>query len=405
MMKTRRRAAVAAALCILVAACSGRKGAAGLVRSSAIGTYPRESVALLVLEIKKIRALRPDTPWIKDMASLADREGGPLAVITRRLGPDVLEHLDRLSVAVMPQPDHLIGYGILAEGTFDGAKVREALGGSDLLTLVEAGKMDFSVAILKDGSLALGPKRVLLTMRANDAARGRGLDANPVILTPLEKVRQEAQFWGTVDCQNLKALYKDATGPSDLGGMTLNAAPVQSLVTIAFRGMVGETVDIDLFGQADAEKNAKMLADALRGLVALGRVGAGRDQAKEWLEFLDGIRISQSGPNIDLNASIPAKTMETFVAQMMSKTRPAAEATSPAPARGTSPAPEPAASRAAAASQAPPAPAPRATAAPRATVTPRQSPAPSAGSVPPADNSRHTAPEPRGTQTPSDGPP
>src|SRR5256885_6728433 len=210
MMRLKRRAALATALAFLAAApgCSGRKGAAGLVRSSALAVYPRETAALLVMEVHKIRALHPDTPWLKDMASLSGRNGGAVAEILRRLGPDVLRRLDRLSLAVVPRPDHTIAYGVLAEGTFDGPKVREALGADTLLSLVEAGRMDFSVVLLKDGSVALGPKSVLETMLANDASRGHGLDGSPEILTPLEDVRQEAQFWGALDCRTLQSIFK-----------------------------------------------------------------------------------------------------------------------------------------------------------------------------------------------------
>lgn len=401
-MRTMRGAALAAALGVLAASgCGGRKGAAGAVRSSAIGTYPRESVALLVLEIKKIRGMRPDTPWLKDMASLADREGGPFQEITRRLGPEFLARLDRLSLAVVPRPDRTVGYGILAEGEFDGAKVREALGDSDVLTLVETGQMDVSVALLPGGGLALGPNSVLQTMRANAASRGHGLDANPEILTPLEKVRPEAQFWGAIDCRSLQRLFKEASASPDLGHLPLGSAPVQSLVSIAFRGTLADSVDIDLFGQTDADKDARTLADAARGLVALGRVGAGREQASAWLDFLDAIHIDQKGAEVNLRASIPAKTMESFVAQMMSAPRPATETPLREPAPG--PAKEPRqAGRAA--GTVPAAPAPPAKPAPR---NPAASPAPSApphGSSPPAD-SPSPAPAPGGKQTPSAGAP
>src|SRR3989442_11129371 len=97
-------AAVAAVLCLLAAvpACGGRKGAAGMVRSSALGTFPQDSVALLVVEVRKIRALHGDTPWLKDVAALADRQDGPFRDIIRPLGTDVLQQGDRLSLPVAP---------------------------------------------------------------------------------------------------------------------------------------------------------------------------------------------------------------------------------------------------------------------------------------------------------------
>ncbi|HKB06913.1 MAG TPA: hypothetical protein VKF61_01400 [Candidatus Polarisedimenticolia bacterium] len=374
-MRKMRGAFVAALLALLAApGCGARKGAAGMVRSSVLGTYPQETAALLVVEIKKIRALRPDTPWIKDMAALADRQDGPFREIIGRLGPELMGRLERLSLAVVPQADSSVGYAILAEGSFDAAKLREALGGSDSLTLVETGETDFSAALLQDTNLALGPKSVLDRMRENAASRGHGLDGNAAILSPLERVRPEAQLWGALDCRSLQRLFKARpAASSDFGKMPLDSPIVQSLVSIAFRGMIGDSVDLDLYGRADAETNAKTLAEAARGLVALGRVGAGRDQAKEWFDFLDGIRIEQRGAEISLRASIPSKTMESLVGQMKASSQP--------------PAPEPPHEPAQASTM----PAPS---------TPKSPPRPPAGSAPPAGSSGRTAPAPRGTQTP-----
>ena len=131
----------------------------------------------------------------------------------------------------------------------------------------------------------------------------------------------------------------------DLGGLSLPATHLDALVALALRGTIGESVVLDLLGQADTEANARNLADAARGLVALGRIGAGRDQAKAWLEFLDGIRIDQKGADLSVRAAIPPATMQTFVEQMLSArpqavpvaVRPAAPSGSPTTATPASP--------------------------------------------------------------------
>ena len=320
MMPDMRVRVLVVALGVLAAAgCGQKKGAAGLVKSSALGTFPKETVALLVIEIKKVRKLGADLPWVKDLASVAESEGGPFKVVIERLGRDTVEQVNRLSLAVVPTDDDRLGYGVLAEGSFDAAKMRQALGGQDLLTVVEAaGKVDFSISVLPDGSLALGPRQVLEAMRANAAARGHGLDANALLLGPLEKVRPEAQFWGAIDCRRLAEIVRRSTEAGDLSGLPLSSRAANSLLSLAFRGMIGESVEIDLMGLADAEASARTLADSARGIIALGRVGAGRDQAKEWLDFLDGIRIGQSGPDVSLRASIPSQTMKSLVGHMIS---------------------------------------------------------------------------------------
>ncbi|HEV8700752.1 MAG TPA: hypothetical protein VGV60_05725 [Candidatus Polarisedimenticolia bacterium] len=317
--EVRWRAAVAALGVLAALACNQKRGAAGLVRSSSLGTFPKETAALLVIEIKKVKKLGSDLPWVQNLASMAESDGGPFKDIVKRFGKDTLSQVDRLSLAVVPASGHRVGYGVLAEGSFDTARMREAIGGQDILPLVEApGKMDFSISVLPDGSLALGPREVLEVMRGNAASRGHGLDSNELLLKPLERVRTEAQFWGTIDCRRLAEIVRQSTESGDLAGLPLSSKAARSLLSLAFRGTIGDSTEIDLMGQADTEPSAKTLADSARGLIALGRVGAGRDQAKEWLEFLDGIHIAQSGTDVTLRASVPSKTMQTFVGRMVS---------------------------------------------------------------------------------------
>jgi hypothetical protein len=324
----RWRTAVVALGMLAALACNQKRGAAGLVKSSALGTFPKETAALLVIEIKKVKKLGADLPWVQNLASMADSDGGPFKEVVKRFGKDTMSQVDRLSLAVVPASDNRVGYGVLAEGSFDTARMREAIGGQDILPLVEVpGKLDFSISVLPDGSLALGPREVLEVMRRNAGARGHGLDSNELLLKPLEKVRTEAQFWGTIDCRRLTEIVQQSSESGDLAGLPLSSKAARSLLSLAFRGTIGDSTEIDLMGQADAEASAKTLADAARGLIALGRVGAGRDRAKEWLEFLDGIHIAQSGTDVTLRASVPSKTMQTFVGRMVST-----EQVSPTPA-------------------------------------------------------------------------
>jgi hypothetical protein len=383
----------------MVPACSGRRGAAGLVRSSSLRTYPQDTAALLVLEVKKIRSGGPDPSWITNLASMAGRDQGPIADTLRRLAPHILKDLDRLSLAVVPRGEHGVGYGVLAEGNYGEGKLRQALGGQGLLTLVETGSIDLSAVVLKDGSLALGPKSVLETMLANDAGRGHGLDESPAILDPLESVRPEAQVWGAIDCRSLQKLFQTQAG--DLPGLALKSAPMQSLVSIGFRGMVAEAVDIDLYGRADGAANAKSLADAARGIVALGRVGVGRDQAGDWLALLDSIRIDQSGPAITLRASVPARTMESFVGRMKSIQAPEAGTPPAAPEAGASPSPEPPGPTVLQGPKTVP-PAPQSPSAPSKAAAPPRKPPSSAPSPPRAGSASRPTPGPRSTRTPSD---
>jgi len=154
---------------------------------------------------------------------------------------------------------------------------------------------------------------------------------------------------------------------------------------------------------------AKIAVQLTHGNIAqtfdLGRVGASRDEAREWLELLDGIRISQGGPGIVVHASIPAKTMESFVAQMIASRPPAGEARAPVAAAAPAGPQTPAGRPGAVAPAAPGSAASQAKTVPRKPVESSRKESQSTVSAPPGDRPSRPAPEPQSTRTPSDGAP
>jgi len=299
------KAAAAAVLALLPWGCARRETGATIVRSSALGALPKESVAVIVLEVKSLRGLQAFARFTEEIASEADREG-PLKGLRERFGADLIQKVDRLGLAIVPQPGNAVGYGILAEGSFDEAEMRQALGGGETLSLpTPEGRPDFNIAVLKSGILALGPRQILDVVRANLVRRGSGLDSNRTILDLLAGVRPTAQVWGAADVRTMAQLGREAAAARGLGTALQRSAPPSALVAFAFQGTIGTSVMLDLVGRADGAEGARKLADAARGLVALGRMGAAPGQAADWIAFLDGIAIEQKGTEISLRASVP----------------------------------------------------------------------------------------------------
>jgi hypothetical protein len=288
------------------------------VRNGALGALPRESVALLVLEVKALRAREPVAAWLRDAASGAGRQEA-LEQVRTRFGAQVIDRLERLSLAILPLEGVTMGWVVLAEGAFDEAAVREAIGGQEILTLFEvSGRPDLSVTVLKGGSLAFGPRAVLVGVRANTARRGSGLDANSALLDLLGKIRPDAaQLWGAVDYKPLARLARRAAESEGIRDLALSKAPgVESLVALTFQGSLDDTLRFVLTGRTDAETSAKTLADAARGLVALARMAAGQDSAKAWSEALEGIMIDQKGKEVTLHGAIALPTVAALAKMM-----------------------------------------------------------------------------------------
>jgi hypothetical protein len=279
-----------------------------VVRGGLLGAFPRESVGLLVVEVKTLRGLGAGAPWMQEMARIAER--GPFREIEERFGRETLNGLDRVGLAIVPQAGSKVAYGIVGEGSFDQEKMREALGGQEILTMIEVeGRPDLSVTILEGGHLGVGPRSVLEVIRTNAARRGSGLDDNGALLGLLDRVRPTSQVWGAVDFKTLASLTQEFARSRGQGETSLTPPQMRSLQSLAFEGTFGRKVDYRLLGVADTEDHAKTLADAARGLIALGRMGASQEGGALWLELLDGISIDQTGLDLNLRGSIAEKTL------------------------------------------------------------------------------------------------
>ena len=337
-MTRRRRTGRAALLlplgaAVLAAACARppRTGAR-IVSEGSLRALPKESVGLLVLEVGSLRRLKATARWMQELSLAADE--GPFRQVKDRFGAGLLKDLDRIGLAVVPQPAGPAGWALVAEGAFDEAKVKEALAGQEILTLVESeGKPDLSATALAGGSLALGPRRVLEVVRGNAKNPGAGLDANSKMMLPLAKVEPGTQIWGAVDCRGLAALARDTAHSQGLPDPTQSPAvhAMDALLSVAFQGKVAATVDFSLMGEAAEAAKAKDLADAARSLVALARMGMNQEQARDWLEFLQGIGIDQKGTAIVLRGNVPEKAMDRFAATARSASHQATAGPAPRP--------------------------------------------------------------------------
>jgi hypothetical protein len=311
-----RLVAIVAAAGALLGGCAGERTGAAVVREGRLGALPRESVGLLVVEVRALGRARASSSWMRELTAAA--EEGPFKEVRDRLGMDAFREIDRIGLAVVPRPDNKVAYGVVAEGSFDRRGMVEALGGRDLVTLQEEAeeRPDLSIAVLPAGDLAIGPRAVLGVVQANAARRGAGLDSNTVLLGLLERVRPSSQIWGAIDCRRLTDLARQFALARGVQALPLDPVrPAGALVSLAFEGKAGR--DVEFVGVAEAvdEQGARDLTDAVRGVLAIARLGAGREAQRDWVEFLDGITLAQAGASVTVRGSIRERTMAALAAR------------------------------------------------------------------------------------------
>jgi len=303
----RTTAGFAAALAVagLVTECAPKAPTiADRILGSDLRLMPKESVGLAVVEMKSLRDRDAAERWLDELAAGLDNAPS-LEMIRQAVGPEVVHQVDSVALALVAQPGGSTGYAVLAEGEFDEPRMRELTGGQGIVTLLEVtGRPDVSLTVLPGGNPVFGPRGVLVRLLETQAGRSGGLHESS-LLGILGKVRPTAQIWGAIDYAPLADLARRAlrAGGGD-APLALPQAGSGNLRALAFQGVIDKAVAFDLFGQADAEPGARQLADAARGLVALARLSASQQEARQWLEFLDGIRIDQSGAEIHVQGTL-----------------------------------------------------------------------------------------------------
>lgn len=342
-MRAAFRAVAAAVLLGVAAAGCARDEAtgAGMVRRSALAAFPKRSVALLVLEVRPLRALPAFDRFVKEFSTAAGEET-LLRGLSERLGPETFGLVERVSLAIVPQSDNRVGYAIVAEGRFDAKALGTRLGDREVLTVLEIeGRPDFSVTLLGGGGLAFGPRQILDEMRANAGRARAGLAADAALVDLLRRVRAGSEIWGAIDFRTIARIAPQPGVMEPPGSTALRDNPVAStLVGLAFQGRLVEAPEFDVTGHADDEAGARKLADAARGLVALGRMGVTQEQAADWVAFLDGIRIEQKGPDVLLHARVPPALLSAMAEKARAAALPAG-ASGPPAASGPRTAPSP----------------------------------------------------------------
>ena len=301
---------------VLVPGCTREMSGAAVLRTSAMNALPAESIGLVVFQIDRFRRLKPVSDWMKDAAGAEGQPDGAIAAAFKGLGDEVLGSVNRLGLAIVPEPSGGMTYGAVLEGDFGGEEIREVFRDGEIVTFFEsADGNDLSAIMLSDESIAVGPRRVIERMSGKGA--GDGLVGGTTMRAMLEKVQASHQVWGAIDTGSLVPLLRrEGLDAGPAAGAIIDNPVVNYVDTLAFQGTFEHTLEIDLIGETGGEENARLVEDTLRVVVAFSRMGASQSRQQEWLEILDGLRIEQHGNEVMLHASISEGALKVLAAPM-----------------------------------------------------------------------------------------
>ena len=164
-----------------------------------------------------------------------------------------------------------------------------------------------SMAFLDDRTFVLGMDESVHT--AVDLRRGReeSFAETPDRMALVQGLEYRDQFWCLADVNDVsrgiagRALGR-IKGEFDLGNI------VAAIQQVVFSADIRNSVDVSCGGICAEQKDAELLARALRGVVAFGRAGA--EEGGDLMGLLDGIRIRSEQERVWVTVSVSREMVE-----------------------------------------------------------------------------------------------
>jgi hypothetical protein len=176
-----------------------------------------------------------------------------------------------------------------------GTAIRVDYKGATVLMVPEANgsKLEKGVAFLSDSEIALGDLDSLHAV-IDVRAGAPGIDSNAALNALLAKVNPQEMFWFAGDPSSVMSKVPAAAG---------SIPAISSIQSIYGSLNVGVAVTGKVAVIAKDQTAAGQLADAVRGLIALGNLAGG--QNPNLAELMKGLQVTQSANELDLSFTLP----------------------------------------------------------------------------------------------------
>ncbi len=168
-----------------------------------------------------------------------------------------------------------------------------------------------------------GSRSEVLAALDRKAGGGASLASNQALLARAQQIGGTHQVWVVSDnpCQIVRRNF-----PGRRDGQASNFARIfQSMKTTTFALDLTQGLDLRAAGVCGSAQDAKALADAVRGLVAIGRLSAS-DQEPALLSVFDGIQVEEHNNELGITVRLEQSSFD----KLLDKTGPRARRVRPA---------------------------------------------------------------------------
>jgi len=247
------------------------------------------------------------------------------------------EDIDTVVVAMTRPGAGESGEGlVIFEGRFDLARISGALvsrgatkqtgaSGEYYRLADEEGKRDGAVALVNQSLIVAGSEAsVLDALGRRESGGAGGLMSGQGLGKQLSRVDRDASAWALVDLtrfpvtQNRKAHVNVHTDTDD-GPSQAIVGVMKSVSFVALQAKVhGDAVDVSATGLTDDAENRSLLADSLRGVLAMWRMAV-QEKSPELVSVIRQFRVETDNDGVSISGTLPGSFLKTLASERHAK--------------------------------------------------------------------------------------
>lgn len=321
-MRWNRRGAVLIALLGLAPACAREKPKP----APDLSYLPAETIVVAQVDTVRLR----QAPLYRDLTAKSGDEPGrwhEVKEFLNHLGVNPERDLDSALFAYRGTDPETGEWVVLLRGRFDAERIQKGLQEPDarmsetsyrkwtisnLVRVPEVG--DLSLVVMDPSALVLGKSDALRKVLDVRDGAAPSLATNEEIRQLIAGVNPKAQVWAVMDSREISRLMREQSPEAPRNPAAKGLASMQAG---RFWAAFSDGLDLALDFDSDSEKNARNVSDALRGILAFGKMGSG-GQDPDAARLIDAIQVESDRRSTRVRLSLDGeiiKRLETKFGQ------------------------------------------------------------------------------------------
>ena len=291
-----------------------------------LALVPASAVTVGVVHWSELRASPLAAKVFADVDKMSS--DGDAARFLADTGLTPREDVDTVVIAMSPGggPGRSDSGLVLFEGRFDLTRIASALtsrgalrhasANGDYYRLFEkdgsGGEERGAVALVNRGLIVCGHEEAVVAALARKESGGAGgLTSGQGIGRYLARIDRDASAWALVDLSRMPASHRE--GAEGEPAQALFGA-MKSVSLLAVQAVVhGDSVDLSATGLSGDEENRNLIADSLRGMLAMWRLAVS-EKSPELVSVLRRFQIDSDGEGVSIRGTLPGSFLRALSA-------------------------------------------------------------------------------------------